>query len=139
VEVVEGGAVAVVVPAHAPVVVLPVRVPVLRVNAPAMVLPVRRPAVITRPIGTPFPPDHDEVAASHKTSRGGPGCFCAVCGEQGRRAARGGLSGWANSMHRQLQSAITGAEECTGGDTDLEAEVASLTEEHDAVLAEAGL
>jgi hypothetical protein len=27
----------------------------------------------------PFPADHDEVAASWKVSRNGPGCSCAVC------------------------------------------------------------
>ena len=26
-----------------------------------------------------FPPDHDEVAASHESSRGTPGCSCKVC------------------------------------------------------------
>ena len=29
-----------------------------------------------------FPPDHDEVAASHETSRGSPGCPCSVCCDQ---------------------------------------------------------
>ncbi len=27
----------------------------------------------------PFPADHDEVAASHGVSRGGPSCGCYVC------------------------------------------------------------
>ena len=29
-----------------------------------------------------FPPDHDEVTASHEVSRGSPGCPCKVCSDR---------------------------------------------------------
>jgi hypothetical protein len=40
---------------------------------------VMTPVKVFKLIDPAFPADHDEVAASHAVSRGGPGCGCWVC------------------------------------------------------------